>query len=206
MLGFLTSLLESLVSNPPLVYGFLFLDAALTTVPVIGVIVLETPVAVLAGALAAQGYISFWQAALWATLGGIVGDAMGYYIGTWSGMRLMRYRWAPRHKQFETARAFFDRHGGKGIILARFIGPLRTVIPLVVGVLGMPKKIFWFYNVASAVLWAAVFYPLGYFFGSQWQPIVAWAERAGWALLVVCMVLVAWYWKKSTSRNMRKNL
>ncbi len=206
MLAFLLSTLQSLLSHSTWVYTFLFLDAAFTTVPVIGVVVLETPVAVVAGAFAAQGYYSIVWATLWAMLGGILGDALGYYAGRYLGFKLLRYPTIVSRDRFEQVHRFFRSHGGKSLILARFIGPLRTITPLVAGVVDMPQRTFWFYNIASAIIWALIFFPLGYFFGSHWKTIVAVAERGGWTALFVFIVVGLWYLKKSSSNSDKKNV
>ncbi len=199
MLSFLTSTLQSLTAHPTLVYGFLFLDALLTTFPVLGTVILETPVAVLAGALAAQGHFSFLLAMVSATIGGIIGDALGYYLGRWLGMEVLSHHWLITRRQWDRAHVFFERHGGKSIIIARFIGPVRTVMPLVAGLSTMSPRSFWVYNIASAIIWTAVFYPLGYFFGAQWRTIVAWAERGGWAALLIILLGLAYAWMRHRS-------
>lgn len=208
MLSFLLSTFQSLLSNPPLVYGFLFLDAALTTVPMIGVIVLETPVAVLAGAFAAQGYYSLAWAMVWATLGAILGDTGGYYMGRYLGFKLLQYPHIISRERFERAHTFFRSHGGKSLILARFIGPLRAIIPLVAGVVDMKQRTFWVFNVTSAIIWAFVFFPLGYFFGSYWELIATWAERGGWTALVIITIGGVYWWTRhrSTSNSDKKNV
>ncbi len=208
MLDYLLSTLQSLLANPAWVYGFLFLDASLTTVPLIGVIVLETPVAVVAGAFAAQGYYSLWWAMFWAMLGGVVGDASGYYVGRYLGLKLLQHPTIIARDRFEQAHRFFRAHGGKSLILARFIGPLRTIIPLVTGVLDMPQRAFWFYNVVGSVVWALIFFPLGYFFGNHWQTIVAFAERGGWtALIILTLGGLTWLARhRSTSNSDKKTL
>lgn len=197
MLDFLLNILNRLINDPQWVYTFLFFDALLTTVPVLGVVVLETPIAVVAGALAAQGHFSFFWAAAWGTLGAIIGDGLGYELGRRVGLRLVNSPWIQSHRHFENAHRFFQRHGGKSIIAARFIGPLRTVIPLIAGIVRMPIPHFWFYNIFSAIIWAIVFFPLGYFFGRHWQQIAHWAERGGGAVFIVIIVALLWYWRRS---------
>lgn len=197
MLDFLLHILNRLINDPQWVYTFLFFDALLTTVPVLGVVVLETPITVVAGALAAQGHFSFFWAALWATLGGIMGDGLGYELGRRVGLNLVNTPWIQSHRHFEHAHRFFQRHGGKSIIAARFIGPLRTVTPLIAGIVRMPPAQFWLYNVLSALVWAFVFYPLGFFFGTYWQTIAHWAERGGGVAFILTIVVIFWYARRT---------
>jgi len=196
MLSFLLSTLNALLHDPTLVYLFLFFDGMLTTVPVLGVVVLETPVAVVAGWLSAQGYFPIGPAMFAGTLGGVIGDALGYYAGWFVGMRLLRFPRIQSHQRFEKAYQFFRQHGGKSLVLARFIGPLRTIVPLTTGILRMPQVAFWMYNVLGAGAWTLVFFPLGYFFGAHWETIVRWAERGGWMALAIGAIALLWYWRR----------
>ncbi len=197
MLDFLLTLLNNLVHDPQWVYTFLFFDALLTTVPILGTVVLETPIAVVAGFLASQGYFSLTWAMVWGIVGGVVGDGLGYHLGRRVGLRLVNTPWIASHRHFETAHRFFQAHGEKSIIAARFIGPLRTVIPLIAGIVHMPPLQFWFYNVISAIIWGFVFFPLGFYFGKHWEAIVHWAERGGGVALLVIILVGLWYVRRS---------
>jgi membrane-associated protein len=97
----------------------------------------------------------------------IIGDTVNYWVGAWIGPRAFsgRIRWL-RQDYLERTRAFYEKHGGKTIILARFVPIVRTFAPFVAGVGAMSYPKFLTYNVAGAVLWVGLFVPAGYFFGN----------------------------------------
>jgi membrane-associated protein len=98
----------------------------------------------------------------------VLGDATNYAIGRLVGPRLLTGRLGrlvpPRHLQ--RTQEFYERHGGKTIILARFMPFVRTFAPFVAGVSRMDPRRFLVFNVAGAALWVGAFVGCGYFFGS----------------------------------------
>jgi len=98
----------------------------------------------------------------------VLGDAANYAIGRFVGQRLLAGRLGrfvpPRH--LKRTEEFYERHGGKTIVLARFMPFVRTFAPFVAGVSRMDARRFFVFNVAGAALWVAVFVACGYFFGS----------------------------------------
>lgn len=96
-----------------------------------------------------------------------LGDQLAYRIGAGLGSRLYAKggsRWMPlRH--VEAARDFFDRHGHKAVVLARFVPLVRTFTPVVAGAAQMPRRRFTAYNVAGGLLWTASMLVGGYFLG-----------------------------------------
>ena len=98
----------------------------------------------------------------------VLGDATNYAIGRFVGQRMLTGRLGrfipPRHLQ--RTQEFYARHGGKTIVLARFMPFVRTFAPFVAGVSHMDSRRFFVFNVAGAALWVGVFVACGYFFGS----------------------------------------
>jgi membrane-associated protein len=97
----------------------------------------------------------------------IIGDAVGYQIGRRAGPTLYSRpdsRWFKR-EHLEKAQEFYDRHGGKTIILARFLAFVRTFAPTVAGAANMNYPKFAFYNVTGGILWALSMCLIGYFVG-----------------------------------------
>jgi len=111
-----------------------------------------------AGALVASGALGLWPTLGAAIIGAIVGDGLSYGLGRRysTGIRDM---WPfKRHLDlWERAELFVRRQGGKSVILGRFVGPLRPIVPAVAGALGMPAGRFYLINVASALLWAPAY-------------------------------------------------
>ena len=117
-----------------------------------------------AGAIAALGGMDI--AAVMATLvaAALCGDNVNYWVGRWAGMRIFSRFLNPAHLQ--RTHAFYERHGGKTIILARFVPIVRTYVPFVAGVGAMPYLRYLAYCVAGAVIWVGSLCTAGYFFGN----------------------------------------
>lgn len=87
---------------------------------------------------------------------GIIGNMFGYWFGSKSGYYLFNKKdtfWFKKKYLIES-RIFFEKHGGRAIIFARFVPIIRTFAPIVAGIVGMEKKKFMFYNIVSSFLWA----------------------------------------------------
>jgi membrane-associated protein len=110
---------------------------------------------VTAGIFAAAGHLDIVGLLLWVTLAAIVGDQLGYYIGYRTGPRIFRREDSLLFKREHLlrAKAFYEKHGGKTIILARFIPVIRTFAPVVAGVGQMEYRRFVTFNVVGGVLW-----------------------------------------------------
>lgn len=123
---------------------------------------------VVAGLFAATGKLNL--AALLSTLfvAAVVGDGVGYYTGARLGPRIFKREksllFRPSH--LLKAQAFYEKYGGKTIIIARFIPIVRTFAPIVAGAAKMPYRNFVLYNVAGGFLWVFSMVLAGYFLGS----------------------------------------
>lgn len=100
-------------------------------------------------------------------LASILGNKLNYLIGKAIGPRVFAAKnsWLLNKKHLEEAHHFYEKHGGKTIILARFIPIIRTFAPFVAGVGYMSLRHFTVYNIASAILWIGTLLSAGYFFG-----------------------------------------
>ena len=110
---------------------------------------------------------SIWVLIPLLCIAAITGDAVGYAIGRRAGPRLFSKPDAKlfRRKHLERAQEFYAKHGGKTIVLARFLAFVRTFAPTVAGAAGMPYAKFTFYNVAGGIGWVVSMTLLGYFIG-----------------------------------------
>jgi membrane-associated protein len=105
-------------------------------------------------------FVLLWIAA-------VVGDSVNYAIGAYIGPRAFSGKiWLLNPNHLERTRRFYEKHGGKTIILARFVPIVRTFAPFVAGVGGMNYGRFFTYNVVGGLAWVAGFLYLGYFFGN----------------------------------------
>ena len=120
------------------------------------------------GALAAQNLIN-WQIILPLLLvAAILGDSVNYAIGKWIGPKVFHYESSRFFKKeyLHKAHAFYEKYGGRAIILARFVPIVRTFAPFVAGVGSMNYPRFFAYNVSGAIIWVGLFLGAGYFFGA----------------------------------------
>ena len=122
-----------------------------------------------AGLLVATGTIkvNIWAFVVMIIAAAIIGNQVGYLIGSKAGPAIFN---KPNSKLFkrenvESAHAFFEKHGGKALILARFVPIIRTFVPVIVGVAQMSKRKFFVFNVIGAVLWGGGVTLLGFLLG-----------------------------------------
>ena len=120
------------------------------------------------GALAAAGGMDIVVVMSVLVSAALCGDNVNYGIGRWVGPRVFHYResrwFNPKH--LERAHAFYEKHGGKTIIIARFVPIVRTYVPFVAGVGSMPYLRFLAFSVVGALTWVFSLCLLGYFFGN----------------------------------------
>ena len=121
----------------------------------------------IAGAFCATGQMSYPLLMALLIIAAVTGNTLNYYIGEAVGQRMFThdYRWINKDALHRT-HDFFEKHGGKTIILARFVPVVRTFAPFVAGVSDMTHTRFQLYNITGAVLWVASLVTAGYFFGN----------------------------------------
>ncbi|MDA0275375.1 MAG: DedA family protein [Proteobacteria bacterium] len=152
------------------------------------------------GALAAAGNMDIWLVMGVLIAAALTGDNVNYFIGRWAGPRVFHYeqsRWF-NPAYLARAHAFYERHGGKTIILARFIPIVRTYVPFVAGVGSMPFARYIGFCVAGALIWVVSLCSLGYFFGNI--PVV----KGNLTIVILAIVLLSispglYAWLKSRS-------
>jgi membrane-associated protein len=120
-----------------------------------------------AGSLAALGSLNVWLLYGLLALAAILGDTVNYWIGHYIGPRVFSTNSRLFKREYlERTHAFYEKHGGKTIFLARFIPIIRTFAPFVAGVGRMSYGYFVTYNVVGGLVWTALFTFGGYFFGN----------------------------------------
>ncbi|ELX10697.1 MULTISPECIES: VTT domain-containing protein [Oxalobacteraceae] len=121
----------------------------------------------IAGALCALGEMNLALLMLLLITAAVTGNTLNYWIGEAIGQRVFThdYRWLNKEALRRT-HEFFEKHGGKTIVLARFVPVVRTFAPFVAGVSDMTHARFQLYNITGAVLWVVLLTTAGYFFGN----------------------------------------
>jgi membrane protein DedA with SNARE-associated domain len=138
-----------------------------------------------------------------AATGAVVGDNIGFAIGHHYGrgilLRFGRFIFLTP-KRLESMENYFQSHGNKTILVARFITGLRVFAALLAGASKMRWRVFFVYNVAGALLWSIVITTLGYLFGQSLPLLVKWVGRSGTILLIVAIVIAVIAWRISRHR------
>lgn len=139
-----------------------------------------------AGTFAALGSLDPFVLTLLLIVAAVAGDTLNYWVGHWVGPRAFsgKVRWL-RSDYLKRTEAFYERHGGKTIILARFVPIVRTFAPFVAGVGRMHYGRFLGYNVVGGVAWVSLCVMAGYFFGNL--PVV----RDNFSLVVLGIIGVS---------------
>lgn len=139
-----------------------------------------------AGTFAAMGSLNVWLLWLVCFVAAVLGDTVNYWIGHKIGPRAFESDSRFLKKEYlERTQRFYDKHGGKTIVLARFVPIVRTFAPFVAGVGTMKYPRFITYNLIGGFLWTGIFIWLGYFFGNI--PFV----QENFELVIVAIVLVS---------------
>src|SRR5437764_9157368 len=152
-----------------------------------------------AGYFASTGVFRVPVVMLVAAMGAVVGDNIGFAIGHHYGrgflLRVGRFFFLTP-KRLEYMENYFESHGNKTILVARFITGLRVFAALLAGASGkMRWRVFFIYNVAGAVLWSVVITTLGYLFGQSLPLLVKWVGRSGTILLIAAIVIAVVVWR-----------
>jgi len=153
-------------------YAILFLIIFLETGVVVTPFLPGDSLLFVAGTIAAVGELNVHALSALLIVAAILGDSVNYSIGRYLGPKVFHYEDSRFFKRayLEYTRAFFERHGGKTIVIARFVPIVRTYAPFVAGIGRLAYRRFLFFNVAGAVLWVVLLAYAGYFFGNL--PIV----------------------------------
>ena len=192
MQAILNDLMSWISANPNWAGLVVLIVAALESFLVVGLFIPGTVVMFGIGALIAAGSMELVPTLIWAAIGASLGDGSSYLIGRHFHQQL-RVMWPFRKypEMINRSVTFFDDHGGKSIVLARFVGPVRPLLPAVAGMLDMPAKRFFIVNLASSVLWAPAYILPGVLFGAS---LAVAAEIAGHlAILLALLVAVLWF-------------
>ena len=160
-------LTELIAAYGPWIYLILFLIVFCETGLVVTPFLPGDSLLFVAGALAAMGQMNVHALVALLIVAAILGDGVNYTIGKHAGLSLFeRFPRLLKREYLDKTHAFYERHGGKTIIFARFVPMVRTFAPFVAGVGSMDYRQFLRYNVIGAVLWVVSFSYAGYFFGN----------------------------------------
>jgi membrane-associated protein len=186
------------------VYALLFVIVFIETGLVIWPFLPGDSLLFVTGAIAAAGGMDIWLVMTVLVAAALTGDNVNYSIGRWVGPRVFHFeksRWF-NPAYLKRAHDFYDRHGGKTIILARFIPIVRTYVPFVAGIGAMPYPRYIGWCVVGALTWVVSLCSAGYFFGNI--PLVKKNLSVVIVLIVVASIspgIYAWLKARSVKRQ-----
>lgn len=146
------------------VFGFVFAESGL----LIGFFLPGDSLLFTAGILASQGFLNIWLLAIGSWLFAVIGDSVGYYFGRKMGPKLFTKEDSRFFHKDHLLRAqrFYEHHGGKTIVLARFLPIIRTFAPIIAGIGNMKYTSFIMFNILGGLLWAVGMSVVGYVLGN----------------------------------------
>lgn len=139
-----------------------------------------------AGTFASTGVINIFWLFILLSLAAILGDSVNYSIGKYFGKEVFLKRHWVKEENIEKTKDFFERHGGKTIIIARFVPVIRSFAPFVAGIGRMNYLRFLTFNVVGAILWTASMLTLGYYFGAI--PFV----KNNLSIIIIAIIIISW--------------
>src|ERR1700710_90196 len=161
-------LLHLLSGHPGWALTVVLLAAFFESIAFIGTFVPGTPAMFVAGALVGPGTLNLGWVFVCALVGAVAGDAASYWFGCRHKDTIAKLWPFRSHPGMLTAgKRYFEAHGAKSVIFARFIAPLRAVVPVVAGMMGMQPMRFLLINIVSALVWAPVHILPGVVFGAS---------------------------------------
>lgn len=180
-------------------YGILFAIIFMETGLVITPFLPGDSLLFAAGSFAGLGSLNIWLLLILLSIAAIIGDTVNYWIGHYMGDRAYNVKWIKK-EYLDRTHAFFEKHGGKTIFLARFVPIVRTFAPFVAGMGHMSYGYFFSYNVFGGLVWVFLFTLMGYFFGNL--PFVQQNfELVIVAILLLSVVPIVWEFFKARREN-----
>ena len=154
------------------IYALLFLIVFCETGLVVTPFLPGDSLLFVAGTIAGAGGMNVHLLAVLLVIAAVLGDSLNYALGRYLGPRVFRHEgsWVFRKEYLDRTNRFFAKHGGKTIIIARFVPIVRTYAPFVAGIGHMEYRRFLSFNVIGALVWVVLLTYAGYFFGNL--PIV----------------------------------
>ena len=184
-------------------YGILFLIVFMETGFVVTPFLPGDSLLFAAGTFAALGSLNVWILMALLMIAAIAGDTVNYWIGHYMGDRAYNVKWVKK-EYLDRTHAFFEKHGGKTIFLARFVPIVRTFAPFVAGMGRMSYGYFFSYNVFGGIVWVLTFTLLGYFFGNL-EFVQRNFELVIIAIILISIVPAVWEaWKARREMQMEK--
>jgi len=188
-------------------YYVLFLMTFLETSAFLGFLVPGESMVVISGLLASKGVLEIGDVIWVASIGAIMGDTVGYFIGHRFGegffLKYGKYLFFKK-EYLDEAKVFFDKHSGKTVFFGRFMAWLRAFAPVVAGISRIPYPRFLIFNILGGIVWATTFSLLGYLVGNSWDIIKAYLGRMGILAFIIGVIIIYLYFLFTKKRRLFK--
>lgn len=166
------------------------------SVAIIGTIVPGSVMMTAIGTLIGMGVLPLWSTIIWAIAGAVLGDGLSYFLGFKLKDRIRRmWPFSRFPKILDTGEGYFKKHGGKSVFFGRFVGPVRAIVPMIAGMIGLKPIKFIIANICSAIIWAPAYMVPGYLIGTaslQLPPNVAIHLILSLLLTFVAVIFITW--------------
>ena len=191
---FLNTLTELINQNPTWAGLIVFLIAMVESLAIIGIIVPGVAIMFAVGALISNGTLDLVSTVLWAAAGASLGDGLSFALGKHYDQRVYNVNWFKNNPTvLEKGHRFFEKYGIFSVLIGRFVGPIRAVIPLVAGILDMPLKKYIPINIVASLLWAPAYLLPGFFFEKSTTLIPANIQNKWPLLLIIALCIWGFY-------------
>ena len=179
---------------------------------ILGIMIPATAILLFTGGLVGSGILDPYTVLIWGVAGAVVGDTISYLIGRFFGPKVLQWRLIKQQRStVARARLFFYKYGFLSIFFGRFLGPIRSTIPTVAGIMGMSHFRFEIANILSAIVWVPVMLSPGYLAArsidaAQNASHITLYIGGGLSVVVGVGLLYAFSRKRETSHERRKRL
>lgn len=194
MLDYITKLAPIADSLGWYIYLLVFVVTILESTPVIGTFTPGTLMLLFFGFLVSFTHMQLVPCILVATVGALLGDCLAYVVGRYGSRLFKENKKFLKLAHLDAGKAFFSRHGGKSVIIGRFIGPIRPVVPMVAGLVHLSMRRFIPLNFFGALIWTTTLISTGTFVGEQWQYAEHILSIVGIVLLIITVAFTGkWF-------------
>lgn len=199
--AFLDQLIAFAAAHAGLAYLTLFAAALLEAVPILGSLIPGSTIILALSALVPGGELQLWPVLISAALGALIGDALAYLVGHREQRRILAAWPMSRYPDLvKRSEDFFVRYGVFAVFFARFVPPIRALVPVTAGALGLPPAKFFAVNIPAIVLWAPAHVLPGVVAGHELEKAGGLRLHHGLPVLagvVALVMLVAWLiWRR----------
>ncbi len=188
-------LLSWITANPGWAGFWVFVMAFVESLAFIGILVPGIIILFGIGALISLGAMDMIPIWFWGTIGALVGDIISYAIGRRYRSHLTdMWPFVKFPRMLERGRHYFRVHGPKSVVIGRFIGPLRPVIPVTAGMLGLEPRRFLLVDIPACIVWTPAYLIPGMLFGASLEVASEYAGRMSLVLIIAAVVLWLTWW------------